>query len=225
MQLPCPGFDRDGGANVLRRTEDLYGFVLRGIDGSIGRIHDLYFDEETWTVRYLTLDTQSWPIPRFVLLAPCVIKKLAWDKRRGSVQVTREQVAICPDVKPRPWLSWQHCAEVDEHFGWPLWTPIEAATQGKEHEGYGAGRVADRPLLQSSREMPAYRIEIEGVEIGRVADVLFDDETWIVRYLLVDCWHWSPGRRQLIPPECVKAIGHSEFKILAEFRHRLAPTG
>jgi len=225
MQLSRLGFDRDGGANVLRRTEDLYGFVLRGIDGSIGRVHDLYFDEVSWMVRYLALDTQAWPIRRFVLLAPSVLKKLAWDKRRGSVQVTREQVTSCPDIKPRPWLSRRHCAELDEYFGWPVWASIEATREDTEKEGHGAAMIEDRPLLQSAREMPAYRIESGGVDIGRVTDVLFDDETWAIRYLLVDCWHWSPGRRQLIPPECVKAIGHSELKIFAEARHTLAPTG
>ena len=224
-QLSCLECDRDGGANVLRRTEDLYGFALRGIDGSIGKVHDLYFDEASWMVRYLTLDTQSWPVRRFILLAPCALKKLAWDKRRGSVQVTRAQVTGCPEIEPRPSLSWRHCAEMDEYFGWPISKSIEADRVGREKGGYGAATARDRPLLQSARELPAYRIEIGGVELGRVADVLFDDETWAIRYLLVDCWHWSPGRRQLIPPECVKAIGHSEFKIFAAFRHRLAPTG
>jgi hypothetical protein len=102
---------------------------------------------------------------------------------------------------------------------------MEAEGEDKEAEGYRVDVAERKPLLQSTREMPTYRIKIGGREIGRVEDALFDDEAWTIRYLVVDCWSWSPGRSQLIPPECVKAVSRPELKILAEFRHNLAPTG
>lgn len=209
----------------MRRAEDLYGFVLRGTDGTLGRIHDLYFDDRNWTVRYIALNTGSWPIPRFVLLSPCVLRTLAWDKRRGSVQLTKEQVNHGPEVELSPVLSAAQCAELDAYYGWPIWTATGPEGSGKWGEGCRTVVQGGGSLLQSAREIPAYRIDIGGTEMGRAEDLLFDDGLWTVRYLVVDCWSWPPGRRQLIPPECVHRIGRSECKIYAQFRHRLAPTG
>jgi len=36
--------------------------------------------------------------------------------------------------------------------------------------------------------------------IGAVDDLYFDDEKWVVRYLVVDTGNWLPGRRVLISP-------------------------
>lgn len=210
---------------MLRRTEELFGVLIRGTDGTMGRIHDLYFDDQSWTVSYLVLHTASWPMRRFALLSPCVVEMLAWDRRQGLVQLTQAQVSGCPNVTLSPTLSRQQCAESDEYFGWPARRASQAADAKAWVEGSPAALASGGSLLQSAREMPAYSLEIEGTEVGRVQDVLFDDVAWTVRYLVVDCWAWSPGRRQLIPPECVKTLDRGAFKVLAEYRHRLAPTG
>lgn len=50
--------------------------------------------------------------------------------------------------------------------------------------------------------------------IGSVDDVYFDDERWIVRYLVVDTGAWLPGRKVLISPACVMPIhGRAELRV------------
>ena len=43
--------------------------------------------------------------------------------------------------------------------------------------------------------------------IGSVADMLFDDTAWAVRWVVVDTGEWLPGRRVLIPPAAVAVTG------------------
>lgn len=38
---------------MLRNSPDLGGFISSGIDGTIGHVKDLSFDEEAWVVRNL----------------------------------------------------------------------------------------------------------------------------------------------------------------------------
>jgi PRC-barrel domain len=35
-------------------------------------------------------------------------------------------------------------------------------------------------------------------EIGHIEDFVVDDETWVIRYLVVDTKNWLPGKRVLI---------------------------
>lgn len=42
--------------------------------------------------------------------------------------------------------------------------------------------------------------------VGRVDALLFDDVSWVVRYIIVDPSNWLPGRRVLISPISIEAL-------------------
>jgi hypothetical protein len=188
----------------------------------VGRIRDLYFEEKTWKVQYLALNTGSWPITRCACVPPKALQALDWGKRQGSLRLSGEQVANSPVIEPGPLLFWHNFAKLDEYFGLCAWPTIDARSKNRNSRSCRERRVIGSPPLRSARELPAYRVEVGGAEIGRVEDVLFDDETWKVCYLLVDCWSWSPGRTELFPPECIKSVSRSEFRVSAEYRHEIA---
>ena len=35
---------------MLRRAKELERYAVHAVDGEIGRVHDLYFDDHQWTV-------------------------------------------------------------------------------------------------------------------------------------------------------------------------------
>ena len=45
---------------MLQNIQQRYGEKLRATDGEIGHVRDFYFDDKTWTVRYLVADTGGW---------------------------------------------------------------------------------------------------------------------------------------------------------------------
>ena len=45
---------------MLRRAKDLNGYKLDARDGEIGKVKEFYFDDHSWTVRYLVADTGGW---------------------------------------------------------------------------------------------------------------------------------------------------------------------
>ncbi len=55
-------------------------------------------------------------------------------------------------------------------------------------------------MLLSLKNLSKYKIEATDGSIGHVHSFLFDDQRWIIRYLVVDTGHWLPGRRVLITP-------------------------
>jgi uncharacterized protein YrrD len=63
----------EGERTVLRSMSDLEGYVIRATDGPIGHVKDFYFDDKSWVVRYLIVDTGSWLSSRKVLISPMSI--------------------------------------------------------------------------------------------------------------------------------------------------------
>lgn len=55
-------------------------------------------------------------------------------------------------------------------------------------------------MLRSMEELEGYVLEATDGEIGRCKDFLFDDQRWVVRYMLADTGKWLPGRKVLISP-------------------------
>ena len=52
---------------MLRTAGDLKGVTIEAMDGDIGSVQDLYFDDRTWTIRYFVVDTGTWLLGRRVL--------------------------------------------------------------------------------------------------------------------------------------------------------------
>ena len=47
--------------------------------------------------------------------------------------------------------------------------------------------------LRSSANVTGYDIQASDDSIGHVADFVFDDESWAIRYLVIDTRNWWPG--------------------------------
>jgi sporulation protein YlmC with PRC-barrel domain len=58
-------------------------------------------------------------------------------------------------------------------------------------------------MLMAGSALKGYAIEAKDGRIGTVKDVLFDDRTWRVRWLVVDAGTWLTGCKVLIHPSCV----------------------
>ena len=63
---------------MLTKTTHLKGFVIRASDGELGTVDQLYFDDETWAIRYLTVETGGWLGGRSVLISPISIVHTDW---------------------------------------------------------------------------------------------------------------------------------------------------
>ncbi|MGD9000637.1 MAG: PRC-barrel domain-containing protein, partial [Granulosicoccaceae bacterium] len=53
--------------NLLHTARELGRYTLLAVDGEIGNVEEFYFDDETWAVRYLVVNTGGWLMGRRVL--------------------------------------------------------------------------------------------------------------------------------------------------------------
>jgi sporulation protein YlmC with PRC-barrel domain len=55
-------------------------------------------------------------------------------------------------------------------------------------------------MLRNASAIKGYAIAASDGRIGTVSDFLFDDDSWLVRWLVVDTGKWLSGRKVLLPP-------------------------
>jgi sporulation protein YlmC with PRC-barrel domain len=212
---------------MLRNVKDLRGYAIRASDGMIGRVDDFYFDDEDWGVRYLVVDTGSWLAGRKVLISPIAVGHAGWMARRLPVALTRAQVEHSPDIDTRRPVSRQHEAQYFGYYGYPyywsgagLWGmgayPGSLTTQGEVEENlkaHGAHAAPDDCHLRSSNAVIGHHVAATDGDIGHLEDLLVDDHTWAIRYLVVNTSNWWRGHRVLVAPEWIQDVSWPEAKV------------
>ena len=67
--------------------------------------------------------------------------------------------------------------------------------------------------LRSCNELKGYHLHATDGDIGHVDDMLVEDRTWAIRYLVVNTSKWWGGHRVLVSPQWVDAVSWSESNV------------
>ena len=83
---------------MLINATHLKGLEVHATDGEIGTVDEFYFEDETWAIRYLVVQTGGWLGGRSVLISPYSIIGADWKAKRLNVALTKTQVENSPDI-------------------------------------------------------------------------------------------------------------------------------
>jgi hypothetical protein len=214
---------------MLTNTKDLKGLTIWAVDGGIGTVDQVYFDDQSWAIRYLTVETGGWLGGRQVLISPISVAGFDWEAKRLQVSLTKAQVENSPDAGTHQPLSRQHEAAYLSYYGYPyywegpnLWGSayfpggLGAVPPFELSEEEIAEKINSEPAdshLRSSEEVTGYYIEAKDGEIGHVDRLIVDDQAWAIRYIEVATQNWWPGKKVLLPPAWVEKVSWEESKV------------
>jgi uncharacterized protein YrrD len=225
---------------MLHATKDLLGRTIAATDGDIGHVTDCFFDDEAWVIRYLVVETGTWLSNRKVLVSPMALLEPDWDGGNIPARLTRDQVRNSPGVDTDKPVSRQHEVEFYGYYGYPnywggsgywgagyypgamltgigdggsgpefLVAQVEQERRAHELEQHGHGN----PHLRSCREVTGYHIAALDGEIGHVQDMLIDEDSWAIRYLVVNTSNWWLGHQVLVAPQFITDVSWTDQKV------------
>ena len=213
---------------MLRNASAIKGYAIAASDGRLGTVSDFLFDDASWLVRWLVVDTGNWLSGRKVLLPPSVLGHLDPKGREFSVRLTMQQVKDSPDIDTDRPVSRQMETNVYDYYGWsPYWgtgfymggygyagSSMAASSylesRRREEDIADTQRDDDDPHLRSIEAVTGYHIHASDGEIGHVEDFLVEDADWSIHYLVVDTKNWWPGKKVLISPRSAQEIDWSD---------------
>jgi hypothetical protein len=231
---------------MLREFNDFGGFGIGASDGMIGRLDDFYFDDRTWVVRHLVVDAGTWWSSRKVLLSPASIDGSDWTQKVLRVPLTTEQVRHSPDIDTARPVSRQHEAEVFGNPGRPYhWGGSRSPGGGiypnpirPDEDGFGSARAVrleaqnacapaeskrrreNDPHLRSCRAILRYRVHASDGDVGHLEDMLVDEQTLAIRYLVVNTSNWWLGRQVLVAPQWIQGVSWPDSKVAFRLARR-----
>jgi hypothetical protein len=211
---------------MLRNITHLKGFAIRATDGELGTVEQFYFDDKTWAIRYLVVETGGWLGGRQVLISPISVTHADWPAAQLEVALTKEQVEHSPNIDTHQPVSRQQEAEYYGYYGYPYywegpyaWGPAflpghtMSATASREALAEKIGRELTDSHLRSTEAVTGYNIEAADGEIGHVAGFVVDDESWTIRYMEAATRNWWPGKKVLVSPAWIERVSWADSKV------------
>jgi hypothetical protein len=190
--------------------------------GEIGKVKELYFDDQNWIVRYVVVDT-GWLKGRKVLLSPSSFGAISDESRLIAVHLTKERIENSPPIDADKPVSLQHEEEWHRYYGYPgYWLVPEAIAFGALPVVTGAAVEEARrakgseehgdPHLRSTSEVTGYSIHATDGDIGRVDDFVIDDEGLEIRYVVISR-SWWPGKKVILSPTWIERVSWEKSDI------------
>jgi hypothetical protein len=200
--------------SLLVTARELERLTPLAADGEIGSIEGFYFDDSTWTVRYLLANIGGWRQGRRVIISPVAVGEIPEDGNEILIELTRAQIESSPQVAGDRPISRDYEREYYQYYNWPpywepspgcgypsLRKPVSAAPR-MQHGARKGGSCGMR--LRSAPEARSCVILARDGELGRAEDFIIDSRYWVIRYLQIDTGDWLPGRRVLLSPEWIE---------------------
>ncbi|MDD2271570.1 MAG: PRC-barrel domain-containing protein [Desulfuromonadaceae bacterium] len=206
---------------MLCKVSELKGYTLDSLNGKIGEAKEFYFDDRHWTIRYLVADTGNWLMDRQVLISPYALVEVNREEQVIAVNLSKQQILESPPLDSDKPVSRQFEMDYHGYYEWPMYSdgpyiwgasPYILRDLENRRESTEGEKSCDSHL-RSTHEVSGYHLQALDGEVGHVEDFIIDDETWTIRYLIVDTRNWWPGKKVLISPQWIERVSWDESKV------------
>ena len=206
---------------MLVNAKSLTGYKLQSLDGEIGKVREFYFDDRFWAVRYLVADTGGWLTGRQVLISPYALISANTEEQHLTVDLTKKQIEDSPSLSSDKPVSLQF---EESHFGYyglsAYWNDLnrmgpapDLMAGDRNPDGLPQDKADWDPNLRSTSAVIGHHVQASDDEIGHIEDFIIDDQTWAIRYLVVNTRNWLPGKKILVSLQWVERVSWTEAKV------------
>ncbi len=215
---------------MLRIESILKGYAIQAKDGAIGTVSDILFDDRTWMVRWVVVDTGRWLPGRKVLIHPSSVGRPDAERREISLALTRQLIKESPSILQDQPVSRQMEYGLYDYYRWdPEWagstldqrtmdplvmpSPFFGGSDTRQAADANSRMNEGDPHLRSMAAVRGYHIHASDGAIGHLEDFLLDDGNWLIGYLIVDTKNWWFGQHVLISPRAVQEISWDDHEM------------
>jgi sporulation protein YlmC with PRC-barrel domain len=149
---------------MLATVAKLIGNVVEAMDGDVGRVEDLIFDDEKWQIRYLLLHTGGWLSEKRILVPVYSFRQPSENGPRFRLIARKNDLSSIPD------------------------------------------NDMNNPQMLRVNELFSYSVTASGERIGRLQDMIIDDNFWDIHGLQIELENIFPGEQICVAPGLVSGI-------------------
>jgi hypothetical protein len=208
---------------VRTTLKELRRYRVLALDGHLGLVDDVYFDDRTWDLRALAVDTGLFSPRRRVLLPLWSVDLVDRDSEALRVTRSTEQVRNSPHAGEVKLMGPEkrHRAGALRTESPPVRavrrllavrTPARLPSEAREPPPPAQPEVRD-PHLRSTKGVVGYRLQAVDGEAGVVEDFVLETTTRKLWFLIAGTAAESTGDRVVLRPHHIGRISSADKKV------------
>lgn len=200
-----------------RSVKHLHTCTLADRDGELGPVEEMYFDDEKWTIRYILASLEEMPERQRAAVSPVSVADVDWKSRTIVVDLSRDQVTGCPEIDPQEPIGREKERQLSKHYGIPVYWSGVGLWGNHVYPGLLAGespseeedRSEGENRVHRTKEVFGCKIQAADGEIGRVDDLVVEEKTWEILFLVIDTGSWLPGKKVIVDNHWIELVNWS----------------
>jgi uncharacterized protein YrrD len=201
-------------------------FSIQATDTTVGGIKDMLFDDESFVIRYIVADTNTWlPLSRKVVVSPVSVTHIDPDENVIAVDMTSQTLKNSPSIDEHKPVSRDYEETLFKYFGYGYYWVGPGAWGDFAHPGdlvdpptqsSDASLEETRPVnhLRACGEVNGYEVATTSGNVGHICDFVFDLKTWKITLVILDTHNWLPGGKKItILPSHISNIDWAAHKV------------
>lgn len=207
---------------------DLRHYDVKGNADEIGKLHDIYLDDQSWKIRWFVVETGNWFSSNKILLTPENIVGVTPGTGTLHVALSKQDIENAPHAEEHLPVSDQdqnevrytavnrHALMFPGYAGLMMPPTLIEQTQPlseDERELQEAVREQQDRHLRSAGEIEGYAISATDGNLGALSDLVVNSEEWKVELLAMDTSKWLPGRTVVVSPQGIDHISWREREL------------
>ncbi|MFQ3235932.1 MAG: sporulation protein YlmC with PRC-barrel domain [Paraglaciecola sp.] len=213
---------------------DIKRFTIAATDGDIGVSQDFLFDDRTWTIRYMYVDTHKWlPLGEKVLISPISLREIDREEERVHVALSTQQVKDSPSIDEHKPVSREYEELLFTYLGygyywtgpgaWGEYAHPTALAQPKidaeQDDEEPAEHHSHANHLRSIDELQGYEVKTVDGTIGQIHDLILNTANWKIPLIVLDTHRWLPGSKKVfISPKHIRSINWLEQDVICSLK-------
>jgi len=208
---------------MFHSLRSMIGKKVLATDAVLGKVIDFYFDDLTWTARYVVVETGTWLSYRQVLISLISLGLQDWDSNVLIVNLTSEQVRNSPDIDTKRPVFRQNEILLHDYYQWsPYWENGYQGTFGvtsfplfedfippdKEQS-----ESNNDPHLRSICQVTGYTVHANDSIVGEVEGFITENDSWKIKFIAVATGSWMAFQKVLVFSSLISDVNWSKASI------------
>jgi uncharacterized protein YrrD len=102
----------------LRSCEEVKGYNINTTDGEIGHIDDFIMEQESWNLRYFTVDTGGFlSSGKKVVISNLWIQSISWNQKMVVVDLPTKKIEEAPEIESYEDIDRAYEEQLVDHYG------------------------------------------------------------------------------------------------------------
>ena len=217
---------------MIISSKQLTHFSIHALDDKVGGIRDILFDDETFTVRYLVADTNTWlPLSRKVVISPISVEQLDEDSESVHINMTVDTLKNSPSIDEHKPVSREYEENLFKYFGYGYYWigpgawgefahPNELVELQRTEASATEHPKKNTNHLRAVGEVGGYEVATTTDNVGHISNFVIDTKSWEIIMLVVDTNNWLPGGKHLaLLPSDIESIDWAAHSVVVNLSH------